>query len=80
MCMAVYGIHEAKRSESGRASERVELSVLLGGGGEHLGVPFYRPRKRDCATGLFACLQWRCCGRMLAWMVEQLDNFPSNCT
>jgi hypothetical protein len=41
-----------------------ELIVLLGDGGEHLGVPFYTPRKRGCATGLFAHLQWHCCGRI----------------
>ena len=43
---AVYGICVAKRSESRRASK---LSVLLGGGGEHLGVAFYRPEEGGLA-------------------------------
>jgi hypothetical protein len=41
-----------------------KLIVLLGGGGEHLGVPFYMPRKRGCAIGLLARLQWHCYGRI----------------
>ena len=42
----VYYIRVAKRSESRRASK---LSVLLGGGGEHLGVAFYRPEEGGLA-------------------------------
>ena len=66
---AKYGI---RGQSEARAGDRVcELSVLLGGGGEHLGVPFYRLRKWGCATGLLARLQWHCCGRMLGrWSDE----------
>jgi hypothetical protein len=65
-CVWPYTLY-ARQSEAKAGEQVSELSVLLGGGGEHLGLPFYRPRKRGYATSLLTCLQLRCCGRMVEW-------------
>jgi hypothetical protein len=69
-CVRPYTAY-ARQSEA-KAGKRVsKLSVLLGGGGEHLSVPFYKLGKRRYATGMLTRLQWRCCGRMLGrWSNE----------
>jgi hypothetical protein len=55
-CAQAYTVYGGK-AKLGQASEWVsELSMLLGGGGEHLGIPSYRLGKWGYATSLLARL------------------------
>jgi hypothetical protein len=51
-----------------------ELSVLLGGGGEHLGVPSYRLGKSGYAIGLLARLKWHCCGQIIGRWSDEIAS------